>query len=383
MSNERSPREVCSITIGISGLIRAPLNISRVDWSSQRLLATGGPQFRLGLGSFLVRSPDRFARLFLLERDALDVGGDPVERGGEAQALTLRLVGSAGTELLDGSIGVFEAFADGRVDLLVADLDPELVGDRLEHQLARDRALRLGAEPRDELVGRVAGHLQVDLQRAAAAAEHLVEALEQGARPRLDDRAVDAHVRGIDELVQCGAAERLLDVRRDLGAEAALDLDAELVERVELGCGHREVVVQRRQHLLLDLLHRRLDDPQLVVWQLEAKLAGLAHRHADQLLLELRNETARAELDDVVLLPLAALADHVEDDGVAQLRGPILHRRQLRDGGAEDVELRSDELLRDLDLWSADLELRPVRHVRLRQDGNRRGEPPVLFVARG
>src|ERR671935_6909 len=130
MSNERSPREVCSITIGISGLIRAPLNISRVDWSSQRLLATGGPQFRLG------------------------------------------------------------------------------------------------AEPRDELVGRVAGHLQVDLQRAAAAAEHLVEALEQGARPRLDDRAVDAHVRGIDELVQCGAAERLLDVRRDLGAEAALDLDA-------------------------------------------------------------------------------------------------------------------------------------------------------------
>src|SRR5438552_634131 len=100
MSNERSPREVCSMTMGMRGLM------------SRRLLATGGPQFRLCLRSFLFRCPDRLARLLPLERDALDLGRDPVEGGGKAEALALGLVGAARAQLLDHAVGVLEAFAD-------------------------------------------------------------------------------------------------------------------------------------------------------------------------------------------------------------------------------------------------------------------------------
>src|SRR5437870_13046033 len=82
MSNERSPREVCSITMGINGLMSG--------W----LLATGGPQFRLGCWLFLVRGPDGFAGRGLLGRDALDLVDDTVEGAREPHALPLRVVGT-------------------------------------------------------------------------------------------------------------------------------------------------------------------------------------------------------------------------------------------------------------------------------------------------
>src|SRR5919202_7767 len=321
MSNDRSPRDVCSITIGMRGLMAGAPSFSRFDWSfqtvargspygltvtpqaaSRRLLATGDAQFRLCLRRFLVRCPDRLARTLLLERDPLHLRGDAVEGSGEPPALALRLVGAAFAQLPQHAVSVLEALADRLIDLLVGDLDPELVGDRLQHQLTGDGALRVRPKPSDEVVRGGAGDLQVRLERAAAAAEHLVEALEQRARARVDDGAVDAGVRGVDELVERGAAEALLHVRLDLGAQPLLDFGLEVHERVEFGRGLGEVVVERRQHLLLDLLHRRLDVAEAVVGELEADLARLAGGHADQLLLELRNEATRPELDDVVLL---------------------------------------------------------------------------------
>src|SRR5438067_4928082 len=116
MSNDRSPRDVCSITIGIKGLMSG--------W----LLAAGGPQFRFGLGFFLVRGPDSLARLGLLGRNALHFGRDPVERAGQAHRLTLGFVGAGLLGLRDHAVGVLEAVIEGSVDFLVRDLDPELVG---------------------------------------------------------------------------------------------------------------------------------------------------------------------------------------------------------------------------------------------------------------
>src|ERR687885_864376 len=241
MSNDRSPRDVCSITIGMRGLMAGAPSFSRFDWSfqtvargspygltvtpqaaSRRLLATGGPQFRLCLRRFLVRCPDRLARTLLLERDPLHLRGDAVEGSGEPQALALRLVGAAFAQLPQHAVSVLEALADRLIDLLVGDLDPELVGDRLQHQLTGDGALRLRPKPRDEVVRGGAGDLQVRLEGAAATAEHLVEALEQRARARFDDGAVDAGVRRVDELVERGAAEALLHVRLDLSAQPLL-----------------------------------------------------------------------------------------------------------------------------------------------------------------
>src|SRR4029453_16220469 len=95
MSNERSPREVCSITIGINGLMASPLTFSRLGWSFQTaarakpvtpqaaspwLLVGGGPQFRLGRLRFLVGGPDVLAGARDVGRDALRLGRNAVER---------------------------------------------------------------------------------------------------------------------------------------------------------------------------------------------------------------------------------------------------------------------------------------------------------------
>src|SRR5256885_10639977 len=113
MSNERSPREVCSMTIGISGLIGL-------------LLASGGPQFRLCLGLFLVGGPDCLARGRLLGRNPLDVGCDPVERVRETQRFALRLVRAGLLRLRDDLVAFLEPLPDRLVDLVAADRDAEL-----------------------------------------------------------------------------------------------------------------------------------------------------------------------------------------------------------------------------------------------------------------
>src|SRR6266516_4380954 len=85
--------------------------------------ATGGPQFRLGLGFFLVRGPDLLARLSLLR-------------------------------LLDDRLGILEAIPERCIHLFVGDLDPELVGGSLEQQLAGNGRDGLFAQPRDEFLSR-------------------------------------------------------------------------------------------------------------------------------------------------------------------------------------------------------------------------------------
>ena len=69
------------------------------------------------------------------------------------------------------------------------DLDPELVGDRLEHELARDRHRRLRAQPLLELLGRLAGHLQIGVGVDASLLQAAGEPVQQLARAELDERA--------------------------------------------------------------------------------------------------------------------------------------------------------------------------------------------------
>src|SRR3954447_3662477 len=99
MSNDRSPRDVCSITIGINGLI----------WL---LSASGGPQFRVGLGLFLVGCPDCLARGRPPGPGPLDVGCDQVEGAGESHRLALGFVGAGLAGLLDDLVAVLEALAE-------------------------------------------------------------------------------------------------------------------------------------------------------------------------------------------------------------------------------------------------------------------------------
>src|SRR5437870_2673649 len=76
MSNARSPRDVCSMTIGINGLIRfAPPSLS------------GGPDFRLDR-LLLLRRPQLLPRPCELDGDPLHLRGDPVEGAAQPKVLT-------------------------------------------------------------------------------------------------------------------------------------------------------------------------------------------------------------------------------------------------------------------------------------------------------
>src|SRR5262245_26752122 len=87
MSNARSPRDVCSITIGISGLIFAP--------SSSGLLATGRPYLHAATALLLLGCPEFLTRVRKLDRDALDAAPDLAERLAEAEIAAELLEASA------------------------------------------------------------------------------------------------------------------------------------------------------------------------------------------------------------------------------------------------------------------------------------------------
>src|SRR4029079_15454327 len=163
MSNARSPREVCSITIGINGLIS--------------LLASGGPQLRLGSGGSFFWRPKLLARLGELERDALDLGDDQVERLAHAEVVAQQLVPATGEDALDDFLGglalLVGVLADELAYLVVADLDARLLRDRLERELAGARAGCLGAQARLEVLRGPVGDGDVGLERDPAPFERL------------------------------------------------------------------------------------------------------------------------------------------------------------------------------------------------------------------
>src|SRR5215831_1544947 len=175
MSKARSPRDVCSTTMGIRGLI---------SFSSLR---TWGPEFRCLGRLLLLRRPDRLARLVQIRGDRLHLGGDAVEGALEAKVLADPVGAAVGEEALDVGV-VLAAFMQLLADLVVGHLDRELVGDRLEDELPGDRQRRLGAEPLLELLRRLAGELQVGAGVDAARLQAPGEARQQLTGARLDER---------------------------------------------------------------------------------------------------------------------------------------------------------------------------------------------------
>src|SRR5206468_2322004 len=106
---------------------------------SCRLLAAGGPQFRLGLRGFLVGRPDLVAGLRELGRDRLDLLDEAVERRTHPEVLAQRLLAAVRPDVLDHLLGVLALrlglLAYERLDLVVADVDAQPVGQRVEGDL--------------------------------------------------------------------------------------------------------------------------------------------------------------------------------------------------------------------------------------------------------
>src|SRR3972149_8271355 len=125
MSNARSPRDVCSITIGISGLI------SGSPGSSRRLLsASRSPYLHVAGGLLLLGGPQLLAGSRKVHRDALHSGDDVVEGLLEPQIAPQLLEAAVLPHGRDGLVRVVPGrsslLADQLLDLPVRDVDGEL-----------------------------------------------------------------------------------------------------------------------------------------------------------------------------------------------------------------------------------------------------------------
>ena len=162
-------------------------------------------------------------------------------------------------------------------------------------------------------------------------------------------------------------------------ADARLDLRAQLVQRVVAAGLDREVVVQLRQALLLDLLHLHGERGVLarellgrvVVREGELDGALLARGRARELLLEAGDQPAGAELHDLPAA-LAALEGrpvdrpdvvHDHEVAVARLAFDGLERRERL---ADALELGLDLLVVDLRLAASHLDALVVAELRRR-----------------
>src|SRR5207249_10536699 len=113
--------------------------------------------------------------------------------------------------------------AEELLDIGVGHLEPELVGDGVEDELARDRALRLLLEARHELLGLLARHREERLELYAPRLDLAGEAAQQLARAGLDERPGGLDRRGRDERVGDRTAETRLDLLLDLLAQPPFD----------------------------------------------------------------------------------------------------------------------------------------------------------------
>src|ERR671925_841658 len=140
MSNARSPREVCSTTIGTRGLI-------------ERAVYKGGSAYRpllrrpearsCALLPLLLGSPELLARDRLLPGDRLGRLGDQVDRLAQAQVLAKERVPPGGAQAFEQLLrGLLALPGPERLEHLpLRDLDPLCVSHRRQGRLPAQRPL--------------------------------------------------------------------------------------------------------------------------------------------------------------------------------------------------------------------------------------------------
>src|SRR5436190_5902661 len=171
MSKARSPREVCSTTIGTRGLIasqsikarRAARNARRAAPSA--VLARGPEAAFAAFGLLLLGRPEPFACHRLLLRDRLRRAGDQLGGLPQSKLLAQQRVAAVGAKALQQALrGLpFLSRLERLHHLLVRDRDSLGLGDRCQGGLAAQRALGVGLEVGDRLLAVLALHLQVCL----------------------------------------------------------------------------------------------------------------------------------------------------------------------------------------------------------------------------
>src|ERR1044072_8771974 len=392
MSKERSPREVCSTTIGTRGLMVGTLSKAPGGYPPSSRLRR--PERALLL-LLLLRGPDLLARLGLLERDRHRRPDDQVDRLAHANVFADHRVAAILAQplqqllrrrpLLLGGVG------QRLGHLLLGDLDLLRLGARRPHSPAPQLGFGVRFGLLDHVLTGLALHLQVGVGAHPARRQLPLDPL-----PALPGGSgweclgdLDGRCRGSG--VDRGEPEVLLGPLPDRLGEPRGDVAAQLLEGLELGGLGGEIVVELGQHLLPHLLHLDREDgvfagqllSLVVVGEGDLDLAGVAPARARQLLLEALDQLAAAKLEQVVAR-LAALeglaveqALEVDQQHVTLRRRP-LDRLELGEALADALDLALDHLGRRLGLGPADLEalvlaelcLRP--HPDLELEGERR-----------
>ena len=148
----------------------------------------GVHNFVSALGAFsLFGCPELVSRCCELGRDRLHVGDEAVEGGAQAEILADRLLLPVRPDVLDEAVGIVLSgrlglLAEIRLDLVVRDLDPGSLGERLERELARDRDRGLEHHLPLELLAAASAGGEVGLERDAAALERAHESGEEVGR---------------------------------------------------------------------------------------------------------------------------------------------------------------------------------------------------------
>ena len=169
---------------------RGLLDHHRDQRAHRWLLAAGGPQLRLSrLRPFLLGRPELLAGARELDAGSrFDLGGDAVERLAQAQVArgaprARPASNTCSTASSASSSAARPARGSARSISSSVDLDAELVGDGLEHELARDRRARpRRAAARSSCSAVWPESCEVGLRRDAAALERADEAGQQLAR---------------------------------------------------------------------------------------------------------------------------------------------------------------------------------------------------------
>ncbi len=213
--------------------------------------------------------------------------------------------------------------------------------------------------------------------------ERAHEAVEQLPRTRLDERACALNVRGGDERVDGGGAERSVDLLVDRDPHSSLDVRAQLRERVELARGPRQLVVDLGQHLLVDVLDGDRDGwrPSRRRARSETSLVSptLAPTRAASISSTSRPEPSSTTVSDCaspagLCRSTTSVSPSLAGRSSAGTSSATVWRKRL--------ELLVDELLRHLGLGARNLERRPVDDLGRRLHLDRGRERPALLVGR-
>ena len=346
MSNDRSPRDVCSITIGIRGLIDSPrfrgstissrpagFSLSGVQIASRAACCSGS----IGFTSAASRSSAARRR-----RSSRSASWWPC-------AQMSSIIASASSP---------DASACSRISSLTSSSEtviPALSATRLERELAGDRLRRLGADLAREHLGRLAGRLEVGLGRDPAVRERADEAVQAARGPALSTSGpAPCTFEARTSSSTAAARNARLDPLLERGADPALDVAAQLVERVELARRARELVVDLRQHLLVDVLDGDVDGCLGAVGELVARPCASRRPTRRRAPARSRRRDVRCRARPRCRTGPRRFASARSTTSVSpSCAGRSSAGRELGDRASQRVELRLDELLGDLGLRRA------------------------------